>query len=83
MQYEWDADKARANQEKHGVSFDDVHRFDWESAIEAEDVRYDYGELRMQALGLIDNRLHVLVYTMRGMNVRVISLRKANRRDIR
>ena len=75
--------QARANQEKHGVSFEDVHRFDWGSAIEAEDVRYDYGELRMQALGLIDNRLHVLVYTMRSNSIRVISLRKANRRDIR
>lgn len=83
MRYEWDTDKARANLEKHGVSFEDVARFDWDSAIEAEDIRYDYGELRMQALGLIDNRLHVLVYTMRGNSVRVISLRKANRRDIR
>lgn len=83
MRYEWDTDKARANLEKHGVLFEDVARFDWDSAIEAEDIRYDYGELRMQALGLIDNRLHVLVYTMRGNSVRVISLRKANRRDIR
>ena len=57
--------------------------FDWAGAVEAEDVRYDYGETRMQALGLIGDRRHVLVYTRRGDTIRVISLRKANRRELR
>lgn len=80
--YEWDAAKAAQNLAKHGVPFEQVARFDWQSAIEAEDTRYDDGETRMQALGTIDGRYHVLVYAWRGDCIRVISLRKANRREI-
>jgi len=80
--YEWDAAKATQNMAKHGVPFETVTGFDWRTAIEAEDTRYDYGETRMQALGKIDGRYHVLVYAWRGDRIRVISLRKANRREI-
>ncbi|MET4102510.1 uncharacterized DUF497 family protein [Roseovarius sp. MBR-78] len=80
--YEWDAAKAENNMAKHGVPFTAVQGFDWSSAIEAEDTRYDYGETRMQALGKIDGRYHVLVYAWRNDRIRVISLRKANRREI-
>ena len=48
-----------------------------------EDVRRDYGERRFQALGMITGRLHALVFTPRVGRVQVISLRKANRREIR
>lgn len=82
MRYEWDADKAEANIAKHGVAFEAVYRFDWSSAVEAEDTRYDYGETRMQALGKIGDRYHVLVYVSRDDRIRVISLRKANRREL-
>lgn len=40
------------------------------------------GERRYLALGHIDNRFHALVYTLRGDAVRVISLRKANSREV-
>lgn len=80
--YEWDAAKAAQNMAKHGVPFDAVTGFDWRTAIEAEDTRYDYGETRFQALGKIAGRYHVLVYAWRGGRIRVISLRKANRREI-
>lgn len=80
--YDWDADKAQANLAKHGVAFEAVAGFDWQTAVEAEDTRYDYGETRMQALGKIGGRYHVLVYTWRADRIRVISLRKANRKEI-
>ena len=80
--YEWDSTKAASNLARHGVAFDAVLGFDWSSAIEAEDRRYDYGETRMQALGKIAGRYHVLVYALRNDRIRVISLRKANRREI-
>lgn len=79
--YEWDDEKARHNLEKHGVPFDAVQGFDWASAIEAEDTRYDYGETRVQALGKIGDRYHVLVYVQRKDVIRVISLRRANKRE--
>ncbi len=81
--FDWDAAKAASNLEKHGVPFEDVFRFDWAGAIEAEDIRYDYGETRMQALGKIGDRYHVLVYAPRGETIRVISLRKANPRELK
>jgi uncharacterized DUF497 family protein len=48
-----------------------------------EDARRDYGEARYQALGEIDGRVYMLVFTPRGGDVHVISLRKANRREIK
>ena len=83
MEYEWDADKAEVNLQKHGVAFDTVHAFDWECAITMVDRRWDYGEERVIAMSLLAHRLHVLVFTVRnGGTVRIISLRKANAREV-
>ena len=81
MRFEWDARKADANLAKHGVSFESVREFDWSQAIIRRDDRRDYGEVRWIALAPIRNRIHVLVFTLRSGRVRVISLRKANRRE--
>ena len=40
-----------------------------------------YGEVRLQARGLINGRLYVIAFTQRGGNLRLISLRKANKRE--
>ena len=81
MTYEWDSAKAEINEAKHGVAFEAALDFDWDTALVAEDDRFDYGEPRFIAFGLIADRLHVLVYTMRGETVRIISLRKANEKE--
>lgn len=52
-------------------------------AFIVEDRRRDYGERRYQAMGPIDGRLHVLVFTPRAGAIHVISLRKANDRELR
>jgi len=83
MEYEWDDNKASSNLRNHGVSFDSVVDFSWESAMVVEDDRNDYGERRFIAYGPIGNRLHCLVFTLRGEMIRVISLRKANRREVK
>ncbi len=46
-------------------------------------IRRDYGEQRFQAIGYIDVRLHVLVFPPRGRTLHVISLRKANSREVK
>jgi uncharacterized DUF497 family protein len=79
---EWDEAKRRANLAKHGIDLADALRFQTDTALVVEDDRYDYGEVRYQALGLIDGILHFLVYTPRGNVRRVISLRRANRKEI-
>lgn len=81
MHYEWDESKRAANLAKHGMDFIDAERFEWATAIEAMDNRFDYGEERWVALGLIGNRLHVLIYTRRKKSIRLISLRRANSRE--
>jgi uncharacterized DUF497 family protein len=58
-----------------------VSEFDFGSAIYCIDSRKDYGELRTRALGFIGETLYALVFTMRGRVLRVISLRKANRKE--
>jgi uncharacterized DUF497 family protein len=57
--------------------------FDFGTAVSAIDDRKDYGEVREVAAGFIGPRLHILVFTMRGGTCHVISLRKANKREIR
>lgn len=82
MNYEWDSKKAALTLEDRGISFDSVEGFEWDACIEAEDIRADYGEVRVMAIGYIGKRLHVLTYTMRSKVCRVISLRKASKKEI-
>jgi len=83
MDYEWDPKKAASNWSIHRVSFKAARRFLWDFALELRDERKDYPEVRTIAIGLIDARPHVLIYTLRGGRCRVISLRKANLREAR
>ena len=80
--FEWDEVKRKRNLAKHGVDFSLIDDMDWENAIRIKDERRLYGEDRYSATGYISNRLYVCVYTERGLNRRIISLRKANPREI-
>ena len=82
MIYEFDPRKNDANVEKHDVPMLDALGFEWESAQVREDKRKTYAERRFEAIGLIEDRLYVLVFCHREAKLRVISLRKANLREI-
>jgi uncharacterized DUF497 family protein len=82
VRYIFDPAKDAANRVKHGVSlalaevlFAGVH-------ISVEDDRFDYGELRKIAFGFIHDRIFVCVYADHETDRRVISLRKANKREV-
>ena len=81
MKIEFDPDKDRINQAKHGLSLAAADRMDFATALIRVDARFDYGETRWLAAGLIGERLHMLAFTLRGDTVRAISLRKANARE--
>lgn len=83
MQISFDPDKNEANIQSRGLPFDLVAQLDWSSAIIEEDLRYDYGERRYLVLGHIEERLHAVVFTPRAGLVHVISLRKANAREVK
>ena len=73
--------KRQANSAKHGGDFSLAEGFNWETTIDVEDERKNYGELRRVAMGLIGSRLYVMIYTSRSQICRIISLRKANARE--
>jgi uncharacterized protein len=83
MAYEWDEEKRKANVKIHRVDFTAAVEFEWQSAVVEVDDREDYRELRERALGFIGARLHMLVFTRRGDNIRIISLRKAEKQEVR
>lgn len=83
MEIEFDTTKRDSNIAKHGVDLVLAAQLDWDTALTLEDEKASYGERRFVTVGYIADRLHVLVWTPRGGKLRVISLRKANRREVR
>lgn len=83
VRYEFDSAKDGSNRDKHGLSLADAKGFDWAGAIIREYRRRPYAEQRFEAIGHIGDRLHVIVYCHRGAAIRVISLRKANSREVK
>lgn len=83
QRFSWDQAKSERNASDRGIDFSAARSFDFETAVIATDDRRDYGEVREVAIGFVGPRLHVLVYTMRDQMCHVISLRKANKREIR
>lgn len=82
MNIVFDPHKNQINLVKHGVSLLDAESLEWETAVVVEDARSSYGEQRMIGVGYIGNRLHVVVFVDRGVTRRIISLRKANQREV-
>lgn len=83
MEISYDSAKNAANIASGRPSFDEVARFDFQTAIFAVDDRHDYGETRIQARGFLGQRLHVLVFVETLAGIRVISFRKANKREVK
>lgn len=85
VKIEYDAAKNSRNIELRGLSFDLVEDFDLATAMIVDELRGNPPELRLRALGVMagGNRVHALVFTLRGDAPRVISFRKANRREVR
>lgn len=81
MVYQWDNDKAATNLNKHGIDFADaVLVFSDDLAVTVSDDRFDeerFITIGIDALG----RVLVLVYTLRGKEIRLISARKATRSE--
>jgi uncharacterized DUF497 family protein len=81
--FEWDADKSKSNQSKHGVSFDEAMTvFSDPLASTIYDPDHSDDEDRYISLGLSgEARLLVVSFTDRDDRIRIISARVANRRE--
>jgi len=81
MSYEWDERKRRSNVKKHGIDFIDVPKLFESDVVLIPDERFDYGEPRFIAIGILKNLVVVVAYTERDENIRIISARKATKNE--
>lgn len=82
MVIEFDPAKDSGNFAKHNVSLAFAARLDWDNALVWVDERFEYDELRMIALAPETNTLYYVSFVDRGDARRIISLRKATRREV-
>jgi len=83
VKVDYDPAKNARNIAERQLSFERVREFDFEGAVFWQDVRKPYPEARHIALGMLDARLHVLCFTPIQDGIRVISFRKANKREVK
>lgn len=83
MRIELDPAKDAANVAKHGVSLALARQLDWDAALAWVDDRFGYDELRMIALAPEAGILYYVAFVDRGEVRRVISLRRATRREVK
>ena len=82
MLIEFDPGKDATNLSKHGVSLAAAAELNWAAALAWVDDRADYGEIRIVALAPIGDRLFFVAFVDRSDTRRIISLRRANRREV-
>lgn len=83
MDITFDPAKNASNIEARGLGFERVADFDFETALIWIDERKAYPEVRYSAQGLIAGRLHAVVFSETMTGIRVISFRKANKREVK
>jgi uncharacterized DUF497 family protein len=81
-EFEWDDAKAAANWRDHGVSFHHaIKAFRDRFAVERFDDREDYGEERINLLGICEGVILHVTYRERGDRIRIISARRAAKHE--
>jgi uncharacterized DUF497 family protein len=82
--FEWDEAKAAANIRKHKISFQEARRvFDDLFILIEQDLNEDFGEDRYIATRIVEGLLLTVIYTERGVRIRIISARKADSNEQR
>jgi len=83
MDITYDPAKNASNLAKHGVPLSLAAGIDWSDVWCYVDDRHDYGEVREIGFAMMGTRLYCVVFTQRGKTMHIISLRKANPREVR
>ena len=79
--FEWDAAKNASNREKHGISFEEAMRI-FDGPVLSRDDDDIHGERRERSYGLVQGIVVVcVVHTNRGAATRIISARKATKKE--
>ena len=83
MEFEWADAKSDACFAQRGFDFAyAIRAFLDSNRIMSRDYRRDYGEDRYRLLGVIEGRVFVVIFTIRNSTIRIISARKANKREV-
>ena len=80
--FEWDEQKNKLNIQKHGYNFNDVQKVFDKRHVTSESFG-NYGEQRYLTIGVFDKAAVVVIHVMRGTAIRIISFRRANRKERR
>lgn len=83
MRYTWDDAKRLKTLEERGLDFRDAPTVLSNKHSELLDDRFDYGEQRFITYGFLDERPVVIVWTPRGHDRRIISMRHAHERELK
>ncbi len=84
MQFEWDPAKNDSNEIKHGISFlDALAVFDDPHHVIEDITKPEHGEVRHKAIGKIGSRFFTIIFTDRGANRRIISVRRSRTNERR
>jgi hypothetical protein len=82
MEFEWDTAKDKSNQDKHGISFEEIKEIFLYAMSVKIDTRFDYGETRYIGIGRNDkDNLFTVVFTYRDSKIRIISARSSNKKE--
>lgn len=82
MDFIWDRAKNQANLLKHNFSFEEATlAWDDPNAFTYKDERTEYGEDRFNILATVDATIFNIAFTIRGDSIRIISARRANRKE--
>lgn len=82
MEFEWDENKNQKNIQKHGFDFSLAEQlFLIHDIVIVPDLRFEYGEERWQAAGIVGGVFVVCAFTKRDQRLRIISLRRGNHRE--
>ena len=79
--HEWNEKKNAKNFARRGLKFEYAQTVFDGPTFTFEDTRFDYGERRLITFGLLESRMVVITHTQRGENIRIISMRKGNKRE--
>jgi uncharacterized DUF497 family protein len=83
MEFEWDENKKQANFLKHEIDFEEATAIFDGRVVKFVSTKFDYGEIRIKAIGDLNGKVIAVIYTVRNGNYRIISARRADRNERR
>jgi uncharacterized protein len=83
MHFTCDPNKSRENYFKHGIVLEFAQQLEWAKKVVWADDRHNYNEARMSGLVPLESKIYAVAYVLRAESTRMISLRKANNREMK